>query len=108
MSIRHGLAFVVSVSALAMCIPSSLFADGVAGVSAGSANVHVGDTFNIPVSVSDVSDLFSFQFDLSFDPTILELQSISEGSFFQTRALLSSSPAPSTTRRAQLPSLRIR
>lgn len=31
--------------------------------------------------MSNVSDLFSFQFDLSFDPTILELQSISEGSF---------------------------
>ncbi len=31
--------------------------------------------------MTDVSDLYAFQFDLAFDPTILELQSISEGTF---------------------------
>jgi Cohesin domain len=81
---RYKLPYVVLVSALAMCIPSSLFADAVAGISPGSANVVVGQTFDIPVSVSQVSDLFSFQFDLSYDPIILELQSISEGSFLPT------------------------
>ena len=81
MRIRDQLSSFVLVSALAMCVPASLFADAVVTVSAGSASVSAGQTFDVPVSVSQVSDLFAFQFDLSFDPTILELQSISEGSF---------------------------
>ena len=77
MSIRRELLSVVLLSTLALCIPSSVVADAV--VSAGSANVDTGASFDIPVSVSQVSDLYAYEFDLSFDPAILELLSISEG-----------------------------
>ena len=50
-------------------------------VSTGSASVSSGQTFTVPVSIADVSDLFAFQFDMTFDPAILQLQSISEGGF---------------------------
>jgi general secretion pathway protein D len=63
-------------------LASPLLADTV--VSAGSATVSSGQTFTVPVSISGVSDLFAFQFDLAFDPTILQLQSISEGSFLSS------------------------
>ena len=42
-------------------------------VSVGSATVNVGDTFTIPVSITDALDLTSFQFDLSFGASILQV-----------------------------------
>ncbi len=67
------------VFALVMSSPSLLVADSI--VIAGSDVVAIGDTFDVPVSVSGVSDLYAFQFDLSYDPTVLQLLSINEGSF---------------------------
>lgn len=78
MRVPTKLSSVVLVSALFACIPWPLSADTV--VSVGSASL-LNDVFNIPVNVSDVSDLFAFQFDLSYDPAVLELLSISEGPF---------------------------
>lgn len=43
--------------------------------------VKVGDVFTVPIDVSDVNDLFGFQFDLSYDSSVLEFVSIEEGSF---------------------------
>ena len=84
MRMPRELASLVVISALAMCIPSLLVADAVAGISPGSASVLVGQTFDIPVNITGVTDLFAFQFDLSYDPTILELLNISEGAFLPT------------------------
>ena len=50
-------------------------------IAAGSADVAVGSDFEIPVTISSAADLYAFQFDLSFDPSVLQLQSIVEGSF---------------------------
>jgi adhesin HecA-like repeat protein len=41
----------------------------------------VGDTVTVDVDVSGVTDLYAFQFDLSFDPTILAAESEIEGTF---------------------------
>ncbi len=40
-------------------------------LTAGSATVDVGDVFAIPVTITNVAGLTSFQFDLAFDPTII-------------------------------------
>ncbi len=78
MIVRHWL-LPVAVSAIAICAPSFLSADVI--VAAGSGNVALGQTIDIPVSISGVSDLYAYQFDLSFDPNILQLQSVNEGPF---------------------------
>lgn len=49
--------------------------------SAGPAAVHVGDSFALDVLVADVTDLYGFQFDLGFDPTILRAVDVGEGNF---------------------------
>ena len=41
----------------------------------------VGDTASIGITASEADGLFGFQFDLSFDDSILEYQSITEGTF---------------------------
>jgi hypothetical protein len=40
-----------------------------------------GDSFSLDVAISDVTDLFGFQFGLSYDPSVLSLTGISLGSF---------------------------
>ena len=54
---------------------------GQAVISPGSTDVFVNQVFTLPVDIAGVSDLYAFQFDLAFDPTILQLLSVSEGSF---------------------------
>jgi general secretion pathway protein D len=38
----------------------------------------------VPVPISSVSNLFDYEFDLSFDPAILQLQSVTEGPFLSS------------------------
>ena len=47
-------------------------------LSAGSDTVFVGDTFSIPISIANASGLTSFQFDLSFDHTLLRALSFDD------------------------------
>jgi hypothetical protein len=47
-----------------------------------SLPVHsVGSLFDVFVDISSVTDLYAFQFDISFDPAILSAASVTEGSF---------------------------
>lgn len=48
-------------------------------ITAGSAIVDVGDMFAIQVSIAGAESLSTWQFDLAFDPTILEANSVGEG-----------------------------
>jgi hypothetical protein len=50
----------------------------------GSAGVNVNDDFDVPVTITGASDLYAYQFDLTFDPNVLQLLSIDEGSFLGT------------------------
>jgi len=53
-------------------------------VTTGSSTVNVGDTFTISISIADAVDLTSFQFDLLFNATILQVTAtgVTEDPFF--------------------------
>ena len=70
---------VVAVLAAALLFVPLLTAQAV--ISAGSTDTSVDQIFTLPVSIADASDVYAFQFDLAFDPSILQLLSISEESF---------------------------
>src|ERR1700730_8096691 len=53
-------------------------------VTAGSATVHVGDVFTIPISIANTTDLFAWQFDLSFKPSIVHALAVTEGPFMSS------------------------
>jgi len=56
-------------------------------LTAGSDTVHVGDVFTIPISVTNVAGLTSFQFDLTFNPAIIrELSFTDVGTDFDAAA----------------------
>ena len=50
-------------------------------IQPGSLTVGVGQPFSLDMAASDVTDLFAFQFDIAFDPTMLSATSIVEGQF---------------------------
>ena len=50
-------------------------------VSPGVSNVNVGDEISVDVAVSEVTNLFGFQFDVGYDENILEFQQVEEGTF---------------------------
>lgn len=60
------------------------FPDTIVSVQPVSSAVGSGSTFDLMINVSDVVDLYAWQFDISFDPTILSAQQILEGSFLSS------------------------
>ena len=46
--------------------------------------IHVGDIFTLDISAKDVFDLAGWQFDIAFNPTVLEVTNVSEGGFLKT------------------------
>ena len=46
--------------------------------------IRVGDTFTLDIRAENVFDLAGWQFDVAFDPTILEVIEVSEGDFLKT------------------------
>jgi len=66
---------------LLLAMPPSAMADTIVSFGAVPEGVLPGSTFALAVEVSGVSDLYAFQFDISFDPQVLQLSSVSEGSF---------------------------
>ena len=46
--------------------------------------IHIGDTFTFDVRAENVSDLAGWQFDIAFDPALLEAVDVSEGDFMKT------------------------
>lgn len=73
LSVLLGIAFAMT--------PRSLKADA---LLSESSSVSVDNSLVIPISISGASDLYAFQFDVTWDPSILQLQSINEGPFLAT------------------------
>jgi len=69
-----------ALAAVLLFVPRNCFADSVLSV-VGPATVSPGDTFVVDVNVTGTADLYAFQLDLAFDPTVLEATGVSEGAF---------------------------
>ena len=54
------------------------------GYAFSTTPIHIGDTFEFDVRAENVSDLAGWQFDIAFDPAILETIDVSEGDFLKT------------------------
>ena len=46
--------------------------------------IHIGDTFTFDIRAENVSDLAGWQFDVAFDPAVLEAIEVNEGDFLKT------------------------
>lgn len=57
---------------------------GTIAVQPSAPTVTVGQTFTLSVDISGAADLYAYQFDLGFDPTVLQAISVTEGAFLGT------------------------
>ena len=54
------------------------------GYTFSQTPIHTGDTFTLDIRAENISDLAGWQFDIVFDPTLLEAINVSEGDFLKT------------------------
>ena len=54
------------------------------GYTFSKTPIHTGDTFTLNLRAENVFDLAGWQFDIAFDPSILEAINVSEGNFLKT------------------------
>ena len=54
-------------------------------LSTDTTSVRVGDTFTVHVNAEKVTDLAGWQFDLTFDPSVLEVVEVKEDGFLKRR-----------------------
>ena len=54
------------------------------GYAFSKTPIHIGDTFTFDVRGENVSDLAGWQFEIAFDPAVLEAINVSEGDFLKT------------------------
>src|ERR1700738_335986 len=53
----------------------------IVGIQPASQAVQPGQSFSLDVVISNVADLYAFQFDLAFDPFVLSATGVTEGPF---------------------------
>ena len=54
------------------------------GYTFSDSKIHVGDTFTLDLSAENVIDFAGWQFDMAFDPAVLEAVEVNEGDFLKT------------------------
>ena len=54
------------------------------GYTFSQTPIHTGDTFTLDIRAENITDLAGWQFDITFDPAILEAINVSEGNFLKT------------------------
>ena len=54
------------------------------GYNFSETAIHIGDTFIVELNAENVSDLAGWQFDVVFDPAVLEAVEVKEGDFLKT------------------------
>ena len=60
---------------------SPVFATPIISVSPPASAVNVGDSVSVDIVISGAVDLYAFQFDVGFNPSVLSATSIVEGAF---------------------------
>jgi hypothetical protein len=74
-----------TVTALLLGVASSGLMAAPALTAVATPNpVVVGTPVSLSLLISDIADLFAFQFSLSYNPALLQLTSVSEGAFLAT------------------------
>ena len=53
------------------------------GYTFSDSKIHAGDTFTLDLSAENVFDLAGWQFDIAFDPAVLEAVEVNEGNFLK-------------------------
>jgi Cohesin domain/PEP-CTERM motif len=61
--------------------PFRALADNVVSIQPAASNASVGDSFTLDVDITGATDLYDFEFDIGFNPSVLSVTGVTEGSF---------------------------
>lgn len=85
---QNTITFLLSISlVLFFYLLAPAYAEAAAKIRIDPANQKVssGDTFTIDIRAEDVKNLLGWQFDITFDPNMIEFVQINEGQFLQSK-----------------------
>lgn len=71
-------------TALLAVVFDSAFAAPILSIQPSELTVQSGQTFTLDVAISDVADLYAFEFSLGFNSALLAVNAINEGHFLAT------------------------
>ena len=71
-------------AAMLLAASTQAFAIPTLSLSATPAPATVGSTMDLAVRISDIADLYGYQFTLTFDAALLKANSVAEGAFLGT------------------------
>lgn len=71
----------LALGAALLVMPYEAEAAAIVSISPVSFDVEVGESFVVDIAIEGVEDLYAFQFDLSFSPSILRADDLLEGAF---------------------------
>jgi hypothetical protein len=57
------------------------YSDPILSIEPSASTVAAGDSFSVDISITNVTDLFAYQFDIGFNPALVLATSITEGAF---------------------------
>jgi len=66
---------------LMVLAPKRTLADSVVSIQPSTDSVSLGNSFTLDVDIAGVTDLYDWQFDVDFNPAVLSVTGITEGSF---------------------------
>lgn len=81
MKATKGILWATVLSLVLLSGTVSVSAEPILSLDPVSSQVAVGSFFDVYFDISGVNDLYSFQFDISYDPTVLSARNIMEGDF---------------------------
>ena len=64
--------------------PATSVADPLLSIQPTTVHANVGDAVALSIAVSGAVDLYSFQFDLAFDPAVVATTAVTEGAFLMS------------------------
>ena len=84
--VRHGMKLALCFVLFGLLYSASAFAGSIPIVSVDplSSSVSLGSNFTLDINIANVTDLYAFQFDIGFGPSVLQAMGVLEGPFLAT------------------------
>ncbi len=84
--VRRGMKLALCFLLFGVLCSTSAFAGSITTVSVDplSSSVSLGGNFTLDINIANVTDLYAFQFDIGFGPSVLQAMGVLEGPFLAT------------------------
>src|SRR5208337_3823422 len=82
--VRRGMKSALCFLLFGVLFSASAFAGSILSVDPLSSSVSLGSNVTLDINIANVTDLYAFQFDIGFGPSVLQAMGVLEGPFLAT------------------------